>query len=496
MAREEVDAVVVGSGPNGLAAAVTLARAGVGVRLYEEQDTLGGGSRTLDLELAPELAPGLRHDICSAVHPMALASPFLAEFDLAARGVDLRVPEVSYAQPLDGGRAGLAWHDLDRTAAGLGADGAAWRALLGPLVERPDAVVGLAMGDKRSVPREVLDPSGVRAALAFGAAMLEQGTNAWGRRFTGDVAPALITGVAAHAIGPVPGLAAAGTALLLASLAHAGGWPIPVGGSQAITDALVADLLAHGGEIVTGRGITTWRELPRARTYLFDTTPTAVLRIWDERLPARVWDAYAAYEYGDAAAKVDFVLREPVPWAAEGVEHAGTVHVGGSQQDMAYAEQAVADGWHAERPMVLVSDPTVVDPSRRVNGAIPLWTYAHVPHGSPEDVTEAVTAQIERFAPGFRDVVVTSRCVPADRMAAHNANYVGGDIAAGAVTLTGMIARPRAAWDPYATGVPGVYLCSASTPPGPGVHGMSGWFAARRALRHRFGQRSAPSLAP
>lgn len=491
--REVTEVVVVGSGPNGLAAAVTMARAGLMVQVLEEQETIGGGARTLDLGLAP----GLLHDVCSAVHPMALASPFLTELDLAARGVELRVPELSYAQPLDGGRAGLAWHDLERTAAGLGSDGAAWRRLLGPLAGRPDVVVALAMGDKRSLPREMVDGvSGLRAGLAFAQGVLAQGTGAWDAAFGGDVAPALLTGVAAHAIAPVPGLAPAGTALLLGSLAHAGGWPIPVGGSQAIVDALVADLRAHGGEIHTGRPVRSWRELPRARAYLFDTTPRAVVDIWGDRLPARARAGLEAYRYGDAAAKVDFVLSDPVPWQVPEVGLAGTVHVGGSRADMQYAEQAVADGWHAERPMVLLSDPTVADPSRRVGGAIPLWTYAHVPHGSDLDVTEAVTAQIERFAPGFRDAVVTSRCVPASQMARHNANYIGGDIAAGAVTMHRMLAGPRSSFDPYATGIPGVSICSASTPPGPGVHGMSGWFAARRALRARFGISHAPSLAP
>lgn len=497
MPREVLDAVVVGSGPNGLAAAVTLARAGLAVRVYEEQATPGGGARTLPAGLAADVAPDLAHDVCSAVHPMALASPFLREFDLPARGVDLRVPDLSYAQPLDGHTAGLAWHDLARTIEGLGPDGAAWRRLLGPLVARADVVVDLAMGDKRSLPPSAYDgATGLRASLAFALGLLAQGTRAWEGTFAGQVAPALLTGVAAHAIAPVPGLAPAGTALLLASLAHAGGWPIPVGGSVAIVDALLADLMAHGGEIVTGHPVRTWRELPRARAYLLDLTPRAAGRIWGDRLEPRARERLRAFRYGDAAAKVDFVLRESVPWRVGEVGLAGTVHVGGSRADMARAERAVADGRHAERPMVLLSDPTVADPSRRVNGLIPLWTYAHVPHGSDVDVTEAVTAQLERFAPGFRDVVVASGCTPAASMARHNANYVGGDIAAGAVTIPRILAGAGVRLDPYAVGLPGVYLCSASTPPGPGVHGMTGAFAARRALRSRFGIKNAPSLAP
>ncbi|WP_127126503.1 NAD(P)/FAD-dependent oxidoreductase [Georgenia sp. SYP-B2076] len=491
-AREQHDAVVVGAGPNGLAAAVTLARAGLGVLVLEGQPTLGGGARSLELGLAP----GLLHDVCSAVHPLGFASPFLSAFDLPARGVELRVPEVSYAQPLEGRPAGLAYPDLEKTAAGLGADGAAWRRLMNPLVAGADAVVALGLGDHRSVPREVFSPKGLLGAAAFGAAMLEQGTRAWNLRFTGDVAPALLTGIAMHAVTTMPSLATAGTALLLGTLAHSHGWPLPVGGSQAITDALVADIRAHGGELRTGAQVTSWRELPRARAYLFDTTPRALVEIWGERMRPGVRAAFERFRYGNAAAKVDFVLSGPVPWADGRVGAAGTVHVGGTRAEMAAAEATVASGRHAEHPAMLVSDPTVTDPGREVGGRRPLWTYAHVPAGSTLDITETVIAQIERFAPGFRDVVVASQCIPAAQMSKHNANYIGGDIAAGAITMFRMVARPRVAWNEYDGGVPGVYLCSESTPPGPGVHGMSGWFAARRALGERFGIRQAPELGP
>ncbi|MPV38449.1 phytoene desaturase family protein [Georgenia subflava] len=490
--REVHDAVVVGSGPGGLAAAVTLARAGLDVLVLEAQPVLGGGARTLDLGLAP----GLVHDVCSAIHPLALASPFLRAFDLRQRGVELVVPELSYAQPLEGRDAGLAYHDLERTVAGLGADGAAWRRLLGPLVEQADATVALGLGDHRSIPPEVLSPGGAQAAVSFGAALLEQGTRLWDARFRGDVAPALLSGVAAHAITTLPSLAGAGTALLLGSLAHSVGWVMPVGGSQAITDALAADLTAHGGQVRTSSPVTTWRELPRARAYLFDTTPRTLVQVWGERMRPSVRSALERFRYGDAAAKVDFVLSGPVPWADGRVGGASTVHVAGTRAEMVAAEADVAAGRHAERPVTLLSDPSVAAPSREVAGLRPLWTYAHVPAGSDRDVTEAVAAQIERFAPGFRDVVVTSRCIPASEMSAHNANYPGGDIAAGAVTMPRMVTGPRFAWHAYDGGVPGVYLCSSSTPPGPGVHGMTGWFAARRALRQRFGIRTAPELGP
>jgi len=486
------DVVVVGSGPNGLAAAVTLAHVGLHVTVVEAQPTVGGGARTLDLGLAD----GIVHDVCSAVHPMAWASPFFQQFDLAARGVELLTPEVSFAQPLADGRAGLAYRDLDRTVDGLGIDGPAWRDVLGPLVADHEHTVQVALGDKRSIPVGLL-PHGTKAALHFGLEVLEQGTRAWDRRFSDDVAPALLTGVAAHAITPVPSLAAAGTALLLAALAHAGdGWPIPRGGSGAIVAALVADLRAHGGEVVTDHPVRSHADLPPAHAYLFDTTPRAVVEILGDRLPARTRRAFLSFKHGNAAAKVDFVLSGPVPWTVPEVGLAGTVHVGGTRAEMAAAEADVDAGRHAERPTILVSDPTVVDVGRAVGGLRPLWTYAHVPAGSDADVTEAVTAHIERYAPGFRDVVVASRCVPASRMAEHNANYVGGDIAGGATTMGQMLARPTPRLNPYATGRDGVYLCSASTPPGPGVHGLSGWYAARRVLREVFCDPTVPDLAP
>ncbi|MDD9207041.1 NAD(P)/FAD-dependent oxidoreductase [Georgenia sp. 10Sc9-8] len=490
--REQHDVVVVGAGPNGLAGAVTMARAGLDVVVLEEQPTAGGGARTAGLGLGE----GVVHDLCSAVHPMALASPFFREFDLATRGVELTSPEISYAQPMDGGQAGVAYRDLERTVEHLGEDGPAWRALLGPLVAEPETVTAVAMGDKRSVPREVLNPAGLRAAAAFGAAVLEQGSGLWSARFRGNVAPALLTGVAAHSTAPLPSLAAAGTSLLLAAHAHGVGWPIPTGGSQAIVDALVADLRTHGGEVRTGTPVRTWRQLPRARAYLFDTTPRALVQIWGERMPPGVRAGLERFQYGNAAAKVDFVLSGPVPWTNADVARAGTVHVGGTRQEVARAEAQVAAGRHAESPLMLVSDPALTVPSREVSGLRPLWTYAHVPAGSTVDMTEAVTAQLERFAPGFRDVVVAARCIPAAEMSAHNANYVDGDIAAGAISMWRMVARPRAAWDPFTGGVPGVYLCSSSTTPGPGVHGMGGWSAARRALRDRFGIRRSPDLSP
>ncbi|WP_166346976.1 phytoene desaturase family protein [Phytoactinopolyspora limicola] len=483
---ERCDVVVVGSGPNGLAAAVTMARAGLDVRVYEAQSTLGGGARTLDFGMAP----GLVHDICSAVHPLAAASPFFREFDLAARGVELRYSDVSYAQPLDGGRAGVAYRDLDRTVEGLGADGRGWRRLLGPLVRHVPGVVDAALSDRRSLPKDPL------SAVQLGRAVVEQGTRLWNLRWKDEVAPALLTGVGAHAISTLPSLPVAGTAVMLAALAHSPGWALPVGGSQAIVDAMIDDLKAHGAMVTTGAEITDFEQLPTARAYLFDTTPRNLLQVMGERLPNRYRRTLAGYRYGDAVCKVDFVLSGPVPWTHPEVGRASTVHVCGTREEMARAEAEVAAGRHAEYPMTLVSDPTVTDDAREVDGLRPLWAYAHVPAGSTVDIGATVQAGIERFAPGFGDVVVERRAIPAAQMAHHNANYIGGDFAAGALTTWQLLARPALRWDPWATPVPGVYLCSSASPPAPGVHGMCGWHAARRALRAVFGIKRPPSLAP
>lgn len=485
------DAVVVGSGPNGLAAAVALARAGLAVTVLEAEETIGGGARTIDLGLAP----GIRHDLCSAVHPMALASPFFRAFDLAARGVELLTPEASYAQPLDAEPAAIAWHDLERTAADLGLDGPAWRRWIGGLSREADLVTLLGLSDKRSVPRELLSPRGVRAGLGFGALLAAQGTPLWDRPFTTERARALLTGVASHGIGALPHLAPAATAGLLASLAHAGGWPIPRGGSQAITDALVADLEAHGGRVITGHRVDGPAGMPRARAVLLGTTAAQAARLLTGRIRSEMLRGLRRFPHGDGAAKVDLVLSGPIPWRDAEVGRAGTQHLGGTRDQMAAAEAEVAAGRLPERPVTLVSDPAVVDPDRIHDGLRPVWAYAHVPADCPEDPTELVLGQLERFAPGVRDLVVASRGIPASRMSHHNPSLTGGDIAMGRISMWRMIARPTARLDPWHLGA-GAYLCSGATPPGPGVHGMSGWFAAQRVLSREFGIDAPPSLAP
>lgn len=476
-----VDAVVVGAGPNGLAAALVLAGAGLEVVVYEAAPTIGGGARTAELTL-----PGFRHDVCSAAHPMGLASPFFRAFDLAAHGVRMLRPTVSYAHPLDGGGAGLAWRDLERTVDGLGRDGPAWRSLLGPLVDRWQGLTGAALSDLRSIPPDVL----TAARLALRVA--EQGSPLWGARFGGSLAPALLTGVSAHAIAapraPVP----AGVGMVLAALGHAVGWPIPLGGSQTIVDAMAAELRRRGGRILTGRHIGSLSELPRSRAVLLDLSPAGLLRIAGDALPGRYARRLRAYRYGGAACKVDFALSGPVPWKASGCELAGTLHLVGTREEALAVEREVAAGRHPERPYVLAVQPGVVDPTRAPAGRHTLYTYAHVPHGSSLDMGEAVTGQLERFAPGFRDLVLARHVVPAAGLAEHNPNYVGGDITGGALSLWQTAMRPVPGLDPYATPLPGVYLCSASTPPGPAVHGMCGLYAAGRVLRRRFGVTTDP----
>lgn len=478
------DAIVVGAGPNGLAAAVTLARSGLRTHVYERSARAGGGAATSELTL-----PGFHHDVCSAVHPMAFASRFFREFGLRRR-VSFATPEVSFAQPLDGGRAGIAYRDLARTVDALGGDGRAYERLLGPLVRR---AAGLADFTGATLLRVPSDPV---TAVLFALRSAEQGGPAWNARFRGDVAPAMLTGVAAHTILPQPGITAAGAGLTLHALAHAAGWPIPIGGSQAIVDAMVDDLRAHGGELFTDHEVLSLDELPRARAIVLDVTPRALIRMAGSRMPARYRRTLERFRYGGGVAKVDFALSDPVPWSNAEVRRAGTVHVGGTRAEMADAENEVNRGRLPDRPYVLAAQQSLFDPGRAPEGRHTLWTYTHVPAHSPVDREEAVIRQIERFAPGFRDTILASHSSTAVDVQAHNPNYIGGDIASGMPTLAQLLRRPVLSPDPWRTPMPGVFLASASTSPGPGVHGLAGWFAALSALRHEFGTAVRPDLGP
>ena len=480
----EADAVVVGSGPNGLAAAVTLAAAGLAVLVIEGAATPGGGCRTRELTL-----PGFRHDVCSAAHPLALASPFFRRFDLAARGVRFAAPPVAFAHPLDGGRAAAVAGPVDGTAAGLGTDAIAYRRLLGPLAADGDGLSAAVLSGLRAVPR----PSAALAGFAIHGVRSAAGLAS---RLRTQEARALLAGAAAHAMMPLTTPLTGGVALLLTALAHHVGWPVVAGGSAGITDALAAALTGAGGEIVTGQWIRSLADLPPARAVLLDVSPRDLLALAGARLPGRYRSQLARYRYGPGVCKVDFALAGPVPWASEAARRAGTLHLGGTFEEVAAAEAEVAAGREPRSPFVLAVQPGVADSSRAPAGRQTLWAYCHVPAGSAADLTGAITAQIERFAPGFRDVVLASSTMTADRLAAYNPNCVGGDIGTGAQTPRQVLARPAARWNPYRTPLRGVYLCSAATPPGPGVHGRCGELAALAALREEFGITTAPDVGP
>jgi phytoene dehydrogenase-like protein len=468
----QYDAVVVGSGPNGLSAAVTLASAGLGVLVLEAADTIGGGTRTAELTL-----PGLRHDICSAVHPFGVVSPYLASLPLHEHGLEWRWPEIDLAHPLDGGRAGVLVRSLDDTVAGLGNDGPAWRRTFAPLVERFDAIAADALGPLLRVPRHpfALGRFGLRAALP---------ATTLARRFTTPEARALFAGSAAHLIQPLTRPFSASVGVMLTVAGHRAGWPVAAGGSSAIAAALASLLGELGGHIETGVQVSALSELPPARLVLFDTSPTALAAITGDRLPSRTAGAYRRWRYGPAAFKVDLAVDGGIPWDSDACRRAGTVHVAGTIDELVAAESDVAAGRMPARPFVLVAQQYLADPSRSVGDVHPVWAYAHVPSGYTGDATDVILNQIERFAPGTRDRVVATHVTGPAALERYNANYVGGDIGTGANDLRQLVLRPRAALDPYATGIPGMYLCSAATPPGAGVHGLSGHLAAHRALRH------------
>jgi phytoene dehydrogenase-like protein len=476
----EVDVAVVGAGPNGLAAAVTLARAGLRVVVVERGDTIGGGARTAEVTL-----PGFRHDLGSAVHPMAVASPFFRRFRLAER-IRLLTPDLSYAHPLDD-RAVLAWRDLDRTADGLGRDRRAWLRFFRPLVRSAAGVARFTGGSVLRVPAEPV------TAARFGLRALEQGTAAWDARWRTPEAAALLTGVMAHTIRPLPSVGPAAAGIALAVAAHAGGWPVPEGGSQAIIDALAADLVAHGGTIATGQEVRALADLPSARAVVLDTSVPALLAIAGDRIPWRLAVQLRRFRFGNGVGKVDFALDGPVPWADPAAGEAGTLHLGGPRAELRRAEAAVEAGRVPDDPYVLVAQPSVLDPGRAPAGKAVLWTYAHLPAGSTLDPTELVTRRIERFAPGFRDVVLAANARSAEEVARWNPNYGGGDIATGRPDLRQLIARPVLSGDPWHLGR-GLYLCSAAASPGPGVHGQGGYQAARSLLQREFGVVTPPPL--
>src|SRR3954470_13773427 len=465
-------AVVVGSGPNGLAAAIRLARAGCQVRVLEAADRIGGGTRPTE-----RIPPGLLHDDCAAFHPTGAASPFLTTLGLERYGLSWAEPEVQLAHPLDGGRAGALWRDVDRTAASLGEDGRAWRRIFGRTAEHFGVLAGEVFRPVVHLPRHPV------ALAEFGLQALLPAS--WSvRRFRTPEARGLFAGAAAHAFGSLSGPLSTSIGLMLGAAGHSHGWPVAVGGSQSIATAMAAMLADLGGKVETGVTVTGIDELASADVVLLSVSPKAALSILGDRLPRRVARAYRRYRYGPAAFKVDYAVEGGVPWTNELARTAGTLHLGGTWEEVAAAESATARGVMPDRPFVLAGQQYLADPSRSAGNVHPFYAYAHVPHGYPGDATEAVTAQVERFAPGFRERIVGIHVRSAVDMERYNPNYVGGDINVGANSVRQVAMRPRIARDPYATGVPGVFLCSSATPPGPGVHGMCGYGAAGSALKH------------
>ena len=464
-------AIVVGSGPNGLAAAARLARAGLDVTVIEASSALGGGARSSEMIL-----PGLIHDHCSAFHPLPTVSPLFRELGLAAGGpITWLQPDVDCAHPLDDGTAGLLYRSLERTARELGDAGSGWSRVFGHPSAHFDALFADVSQPVLGIPHHPL----TLARFGMGAALP---ATVVARLLNSAEAKALWTGVAAHAFTRLDRPMSSAVGMMLVAAAHASGWVVAEGGSGAIVDALVADIARHGGKFETGMRVASPGDLPPSDVLMLDVSPSIAADILGDRLPTRIARSYRKFRHGPGAFKVDFAIEGDVPWTATAASRAGTVHLGGAAEEVVVNELAVYLGAMPERPFVLVGQQYLADPTRSVGNVNPLWTYAHVPNGYTGDATEAIISQIERFAPGFRNQIVGTSVRSTTEMSTYNPNYIGGDIIGGASTLRQLVFRPRMTTNPYFTGVPGAYLCSASTPPGAGVHGMCGANAADRAL--------------
>jgi phytoene dehydrogenase-like protein len=474
IARPKYDAIVIGSGPNGLSAAITLAQAGQSVVLFEAKETIGGGCRTSELTLT-----GFFHDVCSAVHPQALDSSFFNSLPLERLGLDMIQPPAPFAHPLDDGSAVMLERSIETTASGLGKDAKAYSTLMTPLVTHWDAIKGLV--------REPLRPDIVSHPFAranFGLKAIRSARGLARKFFKEERTAALFAGMSAHSMMALEKSPTAGAGLLLGILGHAVGWPIPRGGSQKIVDALAAYFLSLGGEIITGLEVKSIDSLPPAKVILCDITPHQLMRIAGDYLPNSYQRQLKRYRYGPGIFKIDYALNGPIPWKASECLRAGTVHVGGNFSDIAASEHAVAYGEHPEKPFVLVAQQSLFDSSRAPEGKHTAWMYCHVPNGSTYDMTERIEAQIERFAPGFRDRVLAKRTMNSLEVERYNANYIGGDINGGMQDLWQFFTRPTIRLVPYTTPAKHIFICSSSTPPGGGVHGLCGYFAAHAALRH------------
>jgi phytoene dehydrogenase-like protein len=471
MSSSRWEAIVVGSGPNGLAAAVVLARAGISVLLIEAADTIGGGTRSLELTL-----PGFIHDVCSAVHPMAVASPLFKTLPLAEHGLNWIQPPTPLAHPFDDGNAAVLEQSLEETAISLGQDGSKYRWLFSPLVSSATGLFEDLLGPL-AIPKRPF------AALRFGMRAIWSCQGLANYYFRSKMARALLAGLGAHSVLPLEQSPSAAIAVMLGLAGHVVGWPLPRGGSQKIADALASYFRALGGTIQTGHRVTSLDRLPPAAVVLLDLSPRQIVEIAGHRLPGRYRKQLARYRYGPGVFKLDWALSGPIPWRAEACRRAGTIHIGGTLEEIAVSERAVWKEEHPERPFVLLAQPSLFDRSRAPDGKHTAWAYCHVPNGSDRDMTVPIEAQIERFAPGFRDLIIARHAMGTRDMQMHNENYIGGDITGGVNDWWQLFTRPTMRPNPYTTPVPGLYICSSSTPPGGGVHGMCGFHAALTALR-------------
>lgn len=473
--KKSQDALVIGGGPNGLAAAITLARAGRSVQVIEARDTLGGGARTAELTL-----PGFRHDICSAIHPLGVGSPFFYNLPLKEFGLEWVFPPYAVAHPLDDGTAVVIQNSVEASAETMGEDAGAYQRLMIPLVADWLKILTDLLGPLPIPPRHPI------ATARFGLPALLPASTLVRMLFRGPRARAVFAGMAAHSMLPLEAPATASFGLMLGLLAHAIGWPMARGGSQSIVDAMQRYLESLGGEVVTGCTVADLKSLPEARALLFDLTPRQIVRIAGDRLPQGYQNALGRFRHGPGVFKIDYALDGPIPWKAAACARAGTVHLGGTFEEISAGEAAVWRGEHPEKPFVLLTQQSLFDDTRAPQGKHTLWAYCHVPNGSTRDMTAAIEDQIERFAPGFRARILARHSRTAMQMEAYNANYIGGDINGGAQTLAQFFTRPVPRWVPYSTPAPGLYICSSSTPPGGGVHGMCGYHAARAALKDLF----------